>query len=140
MSQTVKKQVAFDLDTKMLQRYYPSSDWRRGYEDIKKHMIANGFKWQLGSVYVSLKPLTTFAVSKILKDLTIKHPWIMRCMRDCQETDLGRTHNKNHIFHPKGTSRVNIRGMIKQNTQRSIANQKKNHQNHSKGKSNNLDI
>ena len=37
-----RKQIAFDLDTKMLEKYYPTENWRNAYEDIKKHMKANG--------------------------------------------------------------------------------------------------
>ena len=39
-----RKQIAFDLDTKMLEKYYPTENWRKAYEDIKSHMKANSGK------------------------------------------------------------------------------------------------
>lgn len=38
-----KKQITFDLDTKALQRYYPTPNWNNAYEDIKRHMKNNSF-------------------------------------------------------------------------------------------------
>ncbi len=39
-----RKQIAFDLDTKALEIYYPSENWRGSYEIIKRHMQKNGFQ------------------------------------------------------------------------------------------------
>ena len=39
-----KKQIAFDLDTKALEKYYPTKSWNNAYEVIKKHMTNNGFE------------------------------------------------------------------------------------------------
>ncbi len=45
-----KKQIAFDLDTKELEKRYVESDWHNAYYDIKKSMKENGFKHQQGSI------------------------------------------------------------------------------------------
>lgn len=93
-----RKQITFDLDTKMLQRYYPDANWRNAYEIIKKHMINNGFRWQQGSVYVSKKAMRSRKVSDILEELIANNPWLNVCMRDCRETNIGREHSKNYLF------------------------------------------
>lgn len=95
---TGRKQIAFDLDTKALQKFYPTESWNNAYEVIKKHMTKNGFAWLQGSVYVSEEPMTSTQVTNILDELVQKHTWLNVCMRDCRETNIGREHNKYHLF------------------------------------------
>lgn len=93
-----RKQVAFDLDTKALEIYYPSESWNNAYEVIKRYMLKNGFSWLQGSVYVSKKPMTSIEVTNILDELVVKNPWLNLCMRDCREANIGKEHSKNYIF------------------------------------------
>lgn len=93
-----RKQIAFDLDTKMLEIYYPTANWRKAYDDIKHHMVNNGFDWIQGSVYVSKEKMSSSDVTIMLKALRNKNPWLNKCMRDCRETNIGRSHSKNSIF------------------------------------------
>lgn len=93
-----RKQIAFDLDTNALKTYYPSEHWNNAYDVIRRHMEKNDFKWQQGSVYVSNKAMSSYRVARILENLVSKNPWLNVCMRDCRETNIGREHNKNHIF------------------------------------------
>lgn len=93
-----RKQVTFDLDTKALQKYYPSDNWNYAYEIIRKHMTKNRFVWMQGSVYASKMPITSAEVTNILDDLIEENPWLNRCMRDCRESNIGREHSKNHLF------------------------------------------
>lgn len=93
-----RKQIAFDLDTKALERYYPTDSWQNAYDIIKRHMIKNGFSWLQGSVYVSQEAISTTRVSSILDELVVKNPWLNFCMRDYRETNIGKEHSKNHIF------------------------------------------
>lgn len=93
-----RKQIAFDLDTKALELYYPNEHWRGSYEIIRKHMLRNGFKWLQGSVYVSEKPLSSAETTRILGNLVKKNPWLNLCMRDCREANIGKEHSKNYIF------------------------------------------
>lgn len=96
-----RKQVAFDLDTDALKIYYPTESWNNAYDVIRRHMENNGFNWLQGSVYVSQKPITSVEVTYILDELVTKNLWLNACMRDCRETNIGREHNKNHIFDKK---------------------------------------
>ena len=93
-----RKQIAFDLDTEALKKYYPANSWNNAYYDIKKFMVGNGFIWIQGSVYVSERTMTSTEVTYILNNLIKKHDWLNVCMRDCRETDIGKQHVKNHLF------------------------------------------
>lgn len=93
-----RKQIAFDLDTKALEIYYPSESWNNAYEIIKRHMIKNGFDWIQGSVYTSREAMSSVRTTRILRKLIKQNPWLNLCMRDCRETNIGREHSKNYIF------------------------------------------
>ena len=61
-----RKQIAFDLDTASLKKYYPNKSWENAYNDIKRHMKNNGFEWQQGSVYVSKKSMESVSIAMVL--------------------------------------------------------------------------
>lgn len=93
-----RKQVTFDLDTKALEKYYPSDSWRNAYEVIKTHMKNNGFSWVQGSAYVSDKAISSTKVAAVLQELVNKNSWLNICMRDCRETNIGKEHSRNILF------------------------------------------
>jgi len=93
-----RKQIAFDLDTKALEIYYPGDSWRNSYDIIKKHMTKNSFEWLQGSVYVSTKTMSSAQTARILGALVKNNPWLNLCMRDCRETNIGKEHSKNYMF------------------------------------------
>jgi len=98
MSTLTRKQVAFDLNTNELKKFYPSNSWNKAYEDIKIHMTANGYRWQQGSVYVSKFPMSMINASKILSNLVRKFPWLNVCMRDCTITNISKEYSQKYIF------------------------------------------
>jgi virulence-associated protein VapD len=93
-----RKQIAFDLDTNMLKNYYPKVGWQHAYDDIKRHMQNNGFEWQQGSVYVSLKPMDLVILDTVVTSVCINNPWLNVCMRDCVVMNIGKEHSLNHFF------------------------------------------
>lgn len=93
-----RKQLAFDLDTKALKTCYPGESWNNAYEIIKRHMLKNNFSWLQGSVYVSVKSMTSAEITNILDELLVQNPWLNLCMRDCREANIGREHSKNYLF------------------------------------------
>lgn len=105
-----RKQIAFDLDTKALEIYYPTESWNNAYDVIKRHMLKNGFSWLQGSVYVSDKPINSTKTTRILRTLVKKNPWLNQCMRDCRETNIGKEHSKNHVFDKNAN--VPIKGQL----------------------------
>ena len=98
MASNTKKQVAFDLDTKQLEIYYPKKHWQSAYDDIKKFMNKNGFEWRQGSVYVSKEIIAFYKVSETLLKLSESFPWLNKCMRDCAVTNIGKRHSQNDLF------------------------------------------
>lgn len=93
-----RKQIVFDLDTKALKEYYPGKHWRNAYNDISKYMRSMSFEWTEGSVYESRHGLTYKGVEQLLEDLIEKYPWLNVCMRDCRQTNIGKSHAMNHLF------------------------------------------
>ena len=93
-----RKEIAFDLDTKNLQKYYPNKNWRAAYGDIKKFFDKNGFDWRQGSLYVSRTSTTFSKVSKVLDRLSKDKPWLALCVRDCTVTNVGKIHDQTYIF------------------------------------------
>ena len=62
--------VAYVKERKQaLKKYYPSKHWNNAYKIIRTHMKNNNFSWLQGSVYVSDKPMSSYYVAKILKEL-----------------------------------------------------------------------
>lgn len=93
-----RKEIAFDLDTKMLQRYYPGKDWKAAYKDIRKFMVKHDFEWRQGSVYVSQKGKTFWETANMLNNLSTEQSWLNVCMRDCTVTNVGRIHDQTYLF------------------------------------------
>lgn len=93
-----RKQIAFDLDTKMIKKYYPTENWQNAYRDIKRIMTANGFSWQQGSVYTSDERVSSAYATKVVEEISKKLPWTNRCMRDCVITNIGQSFSQNHLF------------------------------------------
>ena len=92
------KQIAFDLDTNLLSKYYPNSNWRNAYRDIEKFMNTNDFKSRQGSVYESTNKISYAKVDKLIDNLIKKYPWLNVCMRDCVVTNITYKYSLNHLF------------------------------------------
>ncbi|MCL2486535.1 MAG: hypothetical protein FWE86_02915 [Oscillospiraceae bacterium] len=93
-----RKQIAFDLDTKALEKYYPTKNWRNAYEVIKQYMSEHEFKWRQGSVYISIHLMSDTVATIAISDLVAKNPWLNVCMRDCTVTNIGKEYSKNELF------------------------------------------
>lgn len=93
-----RKQITFDLDTEAMKKYYPKAGWRNGYADIKKQMLDYSFEWMQGSAYVSTRGLNNMETLAIIKKLTDENKWLNKCMRDCRVTNVGKSHDMNHLF------------------------------------------
>ncbi len=93
-----RKQLAFDIDTKELKKYYPKSNWRYAYKLIKKFMLENGFIWLQGSVYVSMKPITNMKAISIITKLVEKYPYLNKAVRDMTVTEISELFSLNFLF------------------------------------------
>lgn len=98
-----RKQIAFDIDTKIAEEIL-GDGYRKIYDDIKKHLVNNGFKHLQGSVYTSHSPMRDLDVTYIIKELLSKYDYLEKCIRDIRKTDITREHSLNHLFSYDGTS------------------------------------
>ena len=47
-----KKALNFDLNDSLLRKYYLSKNYKKGWSDLKKYFINNGFEQTVSNVYV----------------------------------------------------------------------------------------
>lgn len=98
----VLKAINVDLDTKALQQYYPSSNWRKAYEDINKFFLSNGFEHRQGSGYISLIKTDDYSVLTLTRKLLNAMPWLSKCVKHFDVTDIGEQFDMLNII--KGTA------------------------------------
>ena len=97
-----RKQLAFDLDTKVCEAIL-GSNYHIIYREIRDFMISNGFIHIQGSVYVSQNELSVVEVLNLLYDLRERIPYIEKCIRDIRQADVSREHSLNDFFDYDGT-------------------------------------
>lgn len=85
------KAINFDLDTKALQQYYPSTNWRKAYDDINKFLISNGFEHRQGSGYVSKLPIKNTTIIAQIQNLSKTFSWISKCINRLDVTNIGNS-------------------------------------------------
>ena len=88
-----RKAVNFDLDTDLLIKYHPSHTDKSAYGQIRNYMEQNGFVHRQYSGYHSEKRMTDTEVTYILQGLFNKYPWLDKCAKVVDITNIGRTHN-----------------------------------------------
>jgi virulence-associated protein VapD len=98
MDSTLRKGINFDLMKRALIDYYPKSNWRNAYEDVKKHFLANGFEHIQGSGYHSIVSISQVDAMDIVLDMIEKHPWINKCVGVCTIADIHETCDITNLF------------------------------------------
>lgn len=98
MSDKCYKALNFDLDTNSLKRYYPGSNYRQAYRDIKKFLIQNGFEHRQWSGYKSIEPLSDYDVMRITKTAKKHFSWLSKCVNRFDFTDVGNCYNMAEII------------------------------------------
>lgn len=93
-----RKIIAFDLDTKALQKYYPGSNWRKAYQDIRKYMEENSFKWQEGSCYLSNEKMSWIKATDLIERLSASQKWLNLAVKDCVLANAEDLYSQTHIF------------------------------------------
>jgi len=92
MRQKQYKAINFDLEVDSLKKYYTEmtrKSYTCAYNDIGKYLENAGFSHRQGSGYVSNQPLTIYQVSKITKTLVKELPWISKCAKHFDVTNIG---------------------------------------------------
>lgn len=85
--------IFFDLDESALKKYYPNKYYNQAWADIKRFMESRDFVHQQYSGYISKNYMTQFRAQTIVKDMTLKYPWIMKCLKECVMTTVGREYD-----------------------------------------------
>lgn len=119
MGQTTRKQIIFDIDTKVASAILGESKYRKLYSDIERYMKKNGFKHIEGSSYESIHPITRTKVAYMIEKLISKYPYLSKCVRDTRETSITEGRSLNKLFDYDGTPGKFVQYDYKQNNSKS---------------------
>ncbi|MBR5970898.1 MAG: hypothetical protein IK016_11230 [Lachnospiraceae bacterium] len=92
----VRKQIAFDLDTKLLKSIYcekTGKHYTRAYYDLGAYLKKRGFLWRQGSVYESQGGMSFYEVAIVTTGAVKNLPWLSECTRDIVATNIGARHS-----------------------------------------------
>lgn len=89
MSRT-RKSINFDLDTKLLQKFYPKDNWRYAYKEIQSFLEDKDFEHRQGSGYVSSKPVLMSEMQDLVEQLVTKFDWLTLCVKEFDVTSVGK--------------------------------------------------
>lgn len=87
------KAFNFDLNIKKLKEFYPNSDYKQAYKDLKRFFKSNGFKHRQWSGYISEKPLSVSEILDFTEQLWNKFPWLELCATRFDVTNIGKTYD-----------------------------------------------
>ncbi len=96
-----RKAIHFDLDTDSLKKIFHSNNpfvYLKGYKQIGDFLKKNGFTHRQWSGYISKDPLTPVQVTAIVKGLNKTLPWLKKCVRKFDVTNVGDTFDLMYIF------------------------------------------
>lgn len=82
-----RKSLNFDLDTASLIEVFGEKDRRRGYSEIKRFMVRNGFEHRQYSGYVSKERMSYVDTYDLIKALKKHCPWLQHCANKFDITD-----------------------------------------------------
>lgn len=96
-----RKAINFDLDTDSLKKVFNSNNpfvYLKGYKQIGAFLKLNGFTHRQWSGYISEKPLTPIQVTAIVKGLNQALPWLKKCVKKFDVTNIGETYDLTYVF------------------------------------------
>lgn len=90
MARERRKAINFDLDTSKMRdmELYPY-----GYRRLERSFQKLGFEHRQGSGYVSVYKISESSVYGMLEQLVTENPWLIRCAKRIDVTDIGRQHD-----------------------------------------------
>lgn len=98
-----RKQIIFDLDTKVLKQIFGENKYTQAYYDIKSFMLKKGFEHIEGSAYASIKGMANYKVLETLRKLKKKYPYLDKSVKRIHQADIGEFHSLDDQFHYDGT-------------------------------------
>lgn len=81
------KSIAFDLDTKALQEYYPKGDWHNAYNDIGNFLAKYKFEHMQGSVYDSTTKFSDEELGDLIEKMSDTLTWLPQCVKSIRGYD-----------------------------------------------------
>lgn len=97
-----RKQIAFDIDTNVAESIL-GNNYRNIYNKIKYFLVNNNFKNIQGSVYQSKERISTTRVMYLVDMLVSTYPYLEKCIRDINVTEILEISNLNHLLSYDGT-------------------------------------
>lgn len=98
-----RKQLSFDIDTKVAKAILGKSNYIKAYIDVRSFMEQAGWEHIEGSVYMSKKSLSTTQVMHLLDDLIWEYPYLTKCFREIHQADISNVHSLSQQFDYDGT-------------------------------------
>ena len=96
-----RKAIHFDLDTNELKKIYKTNNpfvYLDAYKKIGKFLKSNGFTHRQWSGYISNREMSDVKISMIVHDLNNTFPWLKKCVRKFDVTNIGESFDLTYIF------------------------------------------
>ena len=103
------KAINFDLDSKALQKIYQSDNpfiYLKAYKQINKFFTDNGFVHRQWSGYISKGKLFDYEIINLIDDMNTTFPWLRKCVKKFDVTDVGEQHDLMYIFQKPEKSKL----------------------------------
>lgn len=91
-----QKEIAFDLDTKALKKFF--TPYNKAYAELKIFFNEMKFHHRQGSVYCSNDIINNYKVIYIIKLLIKRFPWMQECLTEMDVTNVGDLHRVTNYF------------------------------------------
>lgn len=102
MSKKFRKQLMFDIDTKVSEEIL-GPGYRRIYDEIRRYLYDNGFDHVQGSGYISADVVSTPMLYQILSDMVDDYPYLEKCIRDIKEANVYNISSLDDLISYDGT-------------------------------------
>lgn len=84
-----KKAINFDLSNRELQKYYPSKNYRKAWNDIRNYLIEIDFVHRQHSGYVSSSSVSMTYVIQHIIEMSLLFEWLRYCVKEFDVTIVG---------------------------------------------------
>lgn len=85
--------ITFDLDTNCINENYSQGTYNNAYNDVRKFLLENGFKWKQGSVYFGDKDMDAVSCVVVVQKLGRKYTWFRDCVKDIRMLKIEEDNN-----------------------------------------------
>lgn len=90
---TKRKQVIFDIDTKIAKMIFGEQKFRQPYADIRTFFKKNDFSHIEGSAYMSNNAISNLALSDLIDRLLEEYPYLTKCIKRIHQADISNIHS-----------------------------------------------